>query len=283
MPIRTTAISPAFHPAAVSRQLAAAAMIVYLRENQNRHAPESQPAQGRDLHAALLLSRHLAEAGYTIGSSIVMAPDLREFDNESAEAIGTVEDFDFAKTDLIVQATRPCLDDSPGQTRKPIYQSNHAIERDINGSLRRLFEGLSREQVSLRPAVPVPAGEDWLRRLAFGLYRKRDDSLAEATRWSADDKQIRMAGTTFGYIAFLRDLNQIRRPFLGVFGMSRDDTFRLANCLDRFPGLIADVLASKRDRICMIRMDRADDQPMRVQHVQLAQDYQAQLVLDATI
>lgn len=259
-----------------------AAAVFYLREIKSRRDPEPQPSQCRDVHAALMLSSHLARSGYVFGDSIVFPADLRD-PPDATQALGELADFNFDNVNLIVQTTRPCLDDWRGQNRKPRYQSNHVIERAINHSLRGIFDWLCRERVSLSSAVPVPDDQRWLKSLAYGLYHKRQDSLAEATKWSVDDKQFRMVGTTFGYIVRLRELATIHRPFLGLFGMSREDTFRLASSLGRFPDLIPDLLSSSDDRICIIQMKRPVDAPCRTANVRIAQDHETELLLNCPV
>lgn len=275
MPVRTDSAprSPARH------QLQTAAAVFYLREVKNRRDPEPQPSQCRDVHAALMLSPHLAKAGYVFGESIVFPPDLRPGDMSMLSPIGDLSDFRFDDVGLIVQTTRPCLDDCRGQNRKPKYQSNHVIERAINQSLRQVFEWLCRERVSLSNDVPLDANQLWLKNVAYGLYHKRQDSLAEATRWMPDGKEYRMTGTTFGYIVRIRALATIHKPFLGLFGMSREDTFRLACSVGRFPNLIPELLTSDEDSLCIIQMDRRVDAPNRTANVRIAQDHSAQVIL----
>jgi len=271
------------------RPMSHAAQIVYLREPQGRRDPGPQPSQCRDLHAALRMGCFLAEAGYSISDSIVLSPDTRQPTDEQAAAhqpidpLGSLADFPFESVQLVVQSTRPCLDDSEEQVRKPKYQSNHAIERDINESLRRVFSWLCREHVSLSHQVKLTGEQEWLRELSFGLYRKRQFSLAEATRLGEDNKDIRMHDTTFGYLVFLRCLNQIQLPFLGMFGMSRDDTFRLACSLSHFPDLIAEMLSSRQDRVCVIQMKRKPGPPPNPASVRLPQDVITELVLNAPV
>ena len=266
-----------------SPQLQTAAAVFYLREVKNRRDPEPQPSQCRDVHAALMLSPHLARAGYVFGESIVFAPDMRPGDLSTLSPIGELSDFRFDDVGLIVQTTRPCLDDYRGQNRKPKYQSNHVIERAINQSLRNVFDWLCRERVSLADAVPLDSNLQWLKNVAYGLYHKRQDSLAEATRWMADGKECRMTGTTFGYIVRIRELATIHKPFLGLFGMSREDTFRLACSVGRFPGLIPELLTSDDDCLCVVQMDRPVDAPNRTGNVCIAQDHSARIILNAPL
>jgi len=259
-----------------------AASVVYLREPPNPRAGIANPAQGRDLHAALRLSRFLAEAGFLIRDSLILEP-LDPTEAREIPVTGTLSDFDFSTVDLIVQTTRPCLDDAEGDNRKPKYESRHAIERAINQSLRQVFAWLCRERVSLNPAIPFAPEQEWLRNLAFGLYRKRQDGLAEATRWTVEGKQHRLTGTTFGYVVVLQDLEEIHRPFLAAFGMSRDDTFRLACSLDRFPNLIPALLASGTDGLAVVQMRRSTDGPSRVHNVRIADDVEAQVILQTSL
>lgn len=279
--IRRSRATSKAHASVTPAPLRSATLAVYLREPLGPRSGPPSAAQGRDLHAALFLNSHLVDAGFVIRDSLILEPVPKPLPDES-RPLGRLNDFDFAGTDLIVQTTRPCLDDAQGTHRKARYHSFHAIEQSIHQSLRRLFQRLDREQVILNPKVPIPADKRWLGKLAFGLYHTRPDGLAEATRWTEDHKQVRLPGTTFGYLATLRRLDQIDRPFLALFGMSREDTFRLACSLHRFPGLVPKYLQASEDCLAIIQITRSHSQSS-LQSVRLNQDFETELVVDTTV
>lgn len=134
-----------------------------------------------------------------------------------------------------------------------------------------------------RADLHLPGEQKHLRNIAYRIYNTRSDCLAEATLIANDQPDERLPDTTFDYLAHITNLPEIEKPYLCLFGMSREDTFRLICGLDAAaPSLVRDVLREKRDRLCMLRMRRTDDAPV-IRGATINRSFSAECVLDTRL
>lgn len=230
--------------------------IVYLRNPQRAF-------QGRDVTALLYLHPALAAAGYDLASPTLQSPLPERRPPPSSVLSGErLADFPAAEAaDLLLLTSRPPLNDDPEFDKRALQRSFTWLENAVLDGLRSLLVYCSRREIRLAvPADGAPDSRPWQQQRFRIFVDRRVDRMAEYL--DGESKRV-IADTTAGYVLFHPALPNVGRPLLSVFGMSGDDTIRLAWALTHHPncsGLLADMIGQPRPvrRALVIEIEKSD-------------------------
>jgi|GEM_PF-2464561 hypothetical protein len=184
----------------------------------------------RDMFPLHLISNDLTVRGIPYAGALLNIPERIRASRRIPEA-----SLPLAGGDLLLQCTRPPLDDSANEVKRRISQGGDLLEETLRPSLRRIFSNCDRGDVALTAELkPDRKGAPEEYRL-IKFFQENKKQLIRGGRvqlfaGGAPRKSLD-SDLTIGYLVSIPRVEPLGFRFIAAFGMGGTETLWLAHLL----------------------------------------------------